>query len=151
MNNNTDLQKARRLSDQFAAQEGRRPRILLAEILQDMHEPKTKALALTYADLGFDVDISPPYQTVGDILKQAIENDIHLLNISVVVDEQKTIQQITTALNNHKMTAIILVVNGLVLAKDTGYYFKADTGTINESSTKIAKIAVQILQLLIDT
>ncbi len=151
MNNNTDLQKARALSDQFAVLEGRRPRILLAEILHGEHEPKTKSLALTYADLGFDVDISPIGQTVGDIVKQAIENDVHVLNISQVANEQEAIHQINTALNTHERAAFILVVNGLVVVEGVGYNTKTDTETNFETSTKTAKVAVQILQLLIGT
>ena len=90
LKNDASFEKAKKLADQFAEIEGRRPRIMIAKMGQDGHDRGAKIVATGYADLGFDVDIGPLFQTAEEAAKQAVENDVHILGISTLAGGHKT-------------------------------------------------------------
>ena len=88
---NEDFEKAREASDAFAKKEGRRPRIMVAKMGQDGHDRGAKVVATSFADLGFDVDMGPLFQTPKEAAKQAVENDVHILGVSSLAAGHKTL------------------------------------------------------------
>ncbi len=149
--NDESFKKARKLTDKFAENEGRRPRILIAKMGQDGHDRGAKIVATGYADLGFDVDIGPLFQTPLETAKQAVENDVHILGISSLAGGHKTlVPQVIEELKNHGREDIMLVVGGVIPKQDYEYLFKAGVVAIFGPGTKISEAAIQILEILID-
>src|SRR5699024_3577839 len=111
MKQNISFDKARKMADKFAEQEGRRPRIMIAKMGQDGHDRGAKVVATGYADLGFDVDIGPLFQTPQEAAKQAVENDVHILGVSSLAAGHKTlVPQVIQALKEYDREDIMVIV-----------------------------------------
>ncbi len=146
-----NFKKAQALADQFAEQEGRRPRIMVAKLGQDGHDRGAKVIATSFADLGFDVDIGPLFQTPAEAARQAAENDVHILGISSLAAGHKTlVPQTIEALKALGREDIMVVVGGVIPAQD--YQFLYDTGVVGVfgPGTVISTAAQKILAILID-
>ena len=146
------FKKASELADNFAELEGRRPRIMIAKLGQDGHDRGAKVVATGYADLGFDVDVGPLFQTPKEAAKQAIENDVHILGISSLAAGHKTlVPQVIGELKNYGREDIMVIVGGVIPAQD--YQFLFDTGAVGVfgPGTKIAQAAIDMLEILIDS
>lgn len=144
------FEKARKLADQFAELDGRRPRIMVAKIGQDGHDRGAKVIATSFADLGFDVDIGPLFQTPKEAAKQAVENDVHILGISSLAAGHKVlVPQIVEELKNYKRNDIHIVVGGVIPKQD--YPFLEELGVLGifGPGTKIPVAAIKILEKLI--
>src|SRR5699024_9190033 len=109
------FEKARKMADKFAESEGRRPRIMIAKMGQDGHDRGAKVVATGYADLGFDVDIGPLFQTPKEAAKQAVENDVHILGISSLAAGHKTlVPQVIEELKKYGREDIMVIVGGVI-------------------------------------
>ncbi|MCC6840663.1 MAG: methylmalonyl-CoA mutase [Flavobacteriales bacterium] len=148
--NDTDMQEAMRLADEFAEQEGRRPRILVAKMGQDGHDRGAKVIATSFADIGFDVDIGPLFQTPQEVAKQAIENDVHVLGISSLAGGHKTLvpEVIKELRETWKRADILVVAGGVIPPNDFDFLKQAGCFDVFGPGTKIPKAAVGILQRL---
>ncbi len=145
------FKKARELANKFAAQEGRRPRIMIAKMGQDGHDRGAKVVATGYADLGFDVDIGPLFQTPAEAAKQAVENDVHILGVSSLAAGHKTlVPQVLEELKKYGREDIMVIVGGVIPKQDYKYLFDAGTTAVFGPGTKISDAAIQILEILID-
>jgi methylmalonyl-CoA mutase len=145
-----DFIKAQELSDKFAELEGRRPRIMIAKMGQDGHDRGAKVIATSFADIGFDVDIGPLFQTPAEAAKQAIENDVHILGVSSLAAGHKTlIPQVINELKNYNREDIKVIAGGVIPKQD--YDFLYETGVIGVfgPGTKISKAAIEILDKMI--
>ena len=143
--------KAKELADQFADQDGRRPRIMIAKMGQDGHDRGAKVVATGYADVGFDVDIGPLFQTPAEAAKQAVENDVHILGVSSLAAGHKTlVPQVIDALKNYGRDDIMVIVGGVIPKQDYQYLFDAGAVAVFGPGTKISDAAIQILEILID-
>ena len=146
------FKKATELSNQFAEMEGRRPRIMIAKLGQDGHDRGAKVVATGYADLGFDVDIGPLFQTPKEAAKQAVENDVHILGISSLAAGHKTlVPQVIAELKKYDREDIMVIVGGVIPAQDYQYLFDAGTVGIYGPGTKIAQAAIELLEILIES
>ena len=144
--------KAREKADEFATLEGRRPRIMIAKMGQDGHDRGAKVVATGYADVGFDVDIGPLFQTPAEAAKQAMENDVHVLGVSSLAAGHKTlVPQVIQELKNFGREDIMVIVGGVIPAQDYQYLFDAGAVAIYGPGTKISEAAIEILQILIDS
>lgn len=149
--NDENFEKAKQLADAFAKQEGRRPRIMIAKMGQDGHDRGAKVVATGYADVGFDVDIGPLFQTPAEAAKQAVENDVHILGVSSLAAGHKTlVPQVIEELKKHGREDIMVIVGGVIPAQDYQYLFDAGAVAIFGPGTKISEAAIQILEILID-
>jgi len=145
------FKKARELADIFAEQEGRRPRIMIAKMGQDGHDRGAKVVATAYADLGFDVDIGPLFQTPKEVAKQAVENDVHVLGISSLAAGHKTlVPQVIEALKTYGREDIMVIVGGVIPKQDYQFLFDAGVVAVFGPGTKISDTAIKILEVLID-
>ena len=123
------FQKARKLADQFSEQDGRRPRIMIAKMGQDGHDRGAKVVATGYADVGFDVDIGPLFQTPKEAAKQAVENDVHILGVSSLAAGHKTlVPQVIEELRGYGRDDIMVIVGGVIPKQD--YQFLFDAGAV---------------------
>ncbi len=148
---NESFQKARALSDKFAELEGRRPRIMVAKLGQDGHDRGAKVIATSFADLGFDVDIGPLFQTPAEAAKQAAENDVHILGISSLAAGHKTLVPQTIAeLEKLGRADIMVICGGVIPPQD--YQFLFDVGVVGVfgPGTVISQAAQQILKVMIN-
>jgi methylmalonyl-CoA mutase len=144
------FEKAKQLADTFAKQEGRRPRIMIAKMGQDGHDRGAKVVATGYADVGFDVDIGPLFQTPAEAAKQAVENDVHILGVSSLAAGHKTlVPQVIEELKKHGRDDIMVVVGGVIPAQDYQYLFDAGAVAVFGPGTKISEAAIKILEILI--
>lgn len=147
-----DFEKARELANQFAELEGRRPRIMIAKMGQDGHDRGAKVVATGYADVGFDVDIGPLFQTPAEAAKQAMENDVHILGVSSLAAGHKTlVPQVIEALKQYGREDIMVIVGGVIPAQDYDYLFEAGAVAVYGPGTKISEAAIEILTILIDS
>jgi methylmalonyl-CoA mutase len=145
------FKKARELADQFAEQDGRRPRIMIAKMGQDGHDRGAKVVATGYADVGFDVDIGPLFQTPKEAAKQAVENDVHILGVSSLAAGHKTlVPQVIEELKNYGREDIMVIVGGVIPKQDYQYLFDAGAVAVFGPGTKISDAAIKILEILID-
>ncbi|MBD3862486.1 methylmalonyl-CoA mutase [Olleya marilimosa] len=143
--------KAKALADQFAEQDGRRPRIMIAKMGQDGHDRGAKVVATGYADVGFDVDIGPLFQTPQEAAKQAVENDVHILGVSSLAAGHKTlVPQVIEALKKYGREDIMVIVGGVIPKQDYQYLFDAGAVAVFGPGTKISEAAIKILEILID-
>lgn len=150
--NDSAFKEAKQLANKFAELEGRRPRIMISKLGQDGHDRGAKVVSTGYADLGFDVDIGPLFQTPKEAVKQAIENDVHILGISSLAAGHKTlIPQVITELKNYGREDILVIVGGVIPAQDYQFLFDAGVVGIYGPGTKISKAAIEILNILIDS
>ncbi|REG87782.1 methylmalonyl-CoA mutase [Winogradskyella sediminis] len=147
----SSFQKARTLANTFAEQDGRRPRIMIAKMGQDGHDRGAKVVATSYADVGFDVDIGPLFQTPKEAAKQAVENDVHILGISSLAAGHKTlVPQVIQELKNYGRDDIMVIVGGVIPKQDYQFLFDAGAVAVFGPGTKISEAAIQILEILID-
>lgn len=145
------FKEAINLANEFSDLDGRRPRILIAKMGQDGHDRGAKVIATSYADLGFDVDIGPLFQTPQEAAKQAIENDVHILGISSLAGGHKTlVPEVIDELKKYKREDIMVIVGGVVPKQD--YSFLKDKGVtaIFGPGTKISETAKTILSILMN-
>ncbi|WP_299056568.1 methylmalonyl-CoA mutase [uncultured Polaribacter sp.] len=146
------FKKAAEIANKFAELEGRRPRIMIAKLGQDGHDRGAKVVATGYADLGFDVDIGPLFQTPKEATKQAIENDVHILGVSSLAAGHKTlIPQVVAELKKHGREDIMVIVGGVIPAQDYQFLFDAGAVGIYGPGTKIAQAAIELLSILVDS
>ncbi|MCC6582095.1 MAG: methylmalonyl-CoA mutase [Chitinophagales bacterium] len=146
---NKDFQTARTLADAFAEKEGRRPRILVAKIGQDGHDRGAKIIATAFADIGFDVDIGPLFQTPKEAAMQAAENDVHIIGVSSLAAGHKTlIPQLIEELKKIKRDDILVVCGGVIPKQDYDFLYHAGVSGVFGPGTVIAKAAIEILEKL---
>ncbi|WP_281226498.1 methylmalonyl-CoA mutase [Flavobacterium aquiphilum] len=151
MKDDKSFEKAKQLADTFAKQEGRRPRIMIAKMGQDGHDRGAKVVATGYADVGFDVDIGPLFQTPAEAAKQAVENDVHILGVSSLAAGHKTlVPQVIEELKKYGREDIMVIVGGVIPPQDYQFLFDAGAVAIFGPGTKISDAAIQILEILID-
>ena len=149
---NALFKKAAELADRFAELEGRRPRIMIAKLGQDGRDRGAKVVATGYADLGFDVDIGPLFQTPQEATKQAVENDVHILGISSLAAGHKTlVPQVIEELKKYGREDIMVIVGGVIPAQDYQFLFDAGAVGVFGPGTKIAQAAIDLLTILIDS
>jgi len=150
--NDKTFKKATELADKFAELEGRRPRIMVAKMGQDGHDRGAKVVATSFADLGFDVDIGPLFQTPKEAAKQAMENDVHVLGISSLAAGHKTlVPQVLEELKKYGRSDIMVIAGGVIPPQDYQFLFDAGVVGIFGPGTKIAKAAIDILEILLDS
>ena len=148
--NNDTFKKALALSDKFAAQKGRRPRIMVAKMGQDGHDRGAKVVATSFADIGFDVDVGPLFQTPEEVAKQAVENDVHILGISSLAAGHKTlVPQVIAALKKYGREDILVIVGGVIPQHDHEFLFKSGVSNVFGPGSIIAESAIDILKKLI--
>lgn len=146
---NEDFVLARQLADEFAAQEGRRPRIMIAKMGQDGHDRGAKVIATSFADIGFDVDIGPLFQTPAEAAKQAIENDVHILGVSSLAAGHKTlVPQVIEELKKHGRDDIMVIAGGVIPQQDYDFLYQAGVAAVFGPGTVIPKAAQEILKKL---
>ena len=144
------FEKAKQLADAFAVQEGRRPRIMIAKMGQDGHDRGAKVVATGYADVGFDVDIGPLFQTPAEAAKQAVENDVHILGVSSLAAGHKTlVPQVIEELKRYGREDIMVIVGGVIPAQDYQFLFDAGAAAVFGPGTKISEAAISILEILL--
>lgn len=151
MKKDPSFDKARQMADQFAELEGRRPRIMIAKMGQDGHDRGAKVVATGYADVGFDVDIGPLFQTPAEAAKQAVENDVHILGVSSLAAGHKTlVPQVIEALKKYGREDIMVIVGGVIPAQDYQYLFDAGAVAVYGPGTRISDAAIEMLGVLIE-
>ncbi|HEX4888516.1 MAG TPA: methylmalonyl-CoA mutase [Luteibaculaceae bacterium] len=149
--NDPEFTKAAQLADQFAILAGRRPRIMVAKMGQDGHDRGAKVIATSFADLGFDVDIGPLFQTPKEAAKQAVENDVHILGVSSLAAGHKTlIPQVIEELSRLGRNDILVVAGGVIPQQDYDFLYNSGVVGVFGPGTKIPKAASEILNLLIE-
>lgn len=147
--NQESFQKATALSDRFAELEGRRPRIMVAKMGQDGHDRGAKVIATGFADLGFDVDIGPLFQTPQEVAEQAIENDVHIVGVSSLAGGHKTlVPQLIQALKELGRHDIMVVAGGVIPPKDYEFLLDAGVAEIFGPGTVLSEAALKILEKL---
>jgi methylmalonyl-CoA mutase len=145
-----ELEGVRLLSDQFATLEGRRARILIAKMGQDGHDRGAKVIATGFADLGFDVDIGPLFQTPEEVAKQAIENDVHVVGISSLAGGHKTlIPQLVAALKSAGRPDLLVVIGGVIPQQDYDFLSQAGVTGIFGPGTPVTVAAKTVLEKLL--
>lgn len=151
MEDNKATSEARLLADEFAILSGRRPRILVAKLGLDGHDRGARVIATAFADLGFDVDIGPLFQSPEEVARQAIENDVHIAGISSLAGAHRTlVPEFMERLKRHQRTDIDVVVGGIIPSEDYPMLYEAGVCAIFGTGTVIAKAAMTILQRLLD-
>jgi methylmalonyl-CoA mutase len=147
--NNDKVISARNLADDFAKTEGRRPRILVAKMGQDGHDRGAKIIATAFADLGFDVDVGPLFQTPAEVAKQAMENDVHILGVSSLAAGHKTLMpEVVKELKKQEMGDVLVVAGGVIPEQDYQFLFDNGVDFIFGPGTVIADAAISILNRL---
>ena len=149
--NDESFEKAKQLANDFAKKEGRRPRIMIAKMGQDGHDRGAKVVATGYADLGFDVDIGPLFQTPSEAAKQAVENDVHILGVSSLAAGHKTlVPQVIDELKKYGREDIMVIVGGVIPQQDYQFLFDAGAVAVFGPGTKISEAAISILGVLLE-
>ncbi|MFM2285728.1 MAG: methylmalonyl-CoA mutase, partial [Bacteroidota bacterium] len=149
--NNPQLDKARAMADEFSALAGRRPRILVAKMGQDGHDRGAKVISTGFADIGFDVDIGPLFQTPAEVAKQALENDVHILGVSSLAGGHKTlVPQVIEELRKAGRQDILVVAGGVIPQQDYSYLFDSGVAAVFGPGTSIPLAAQEVLGLLIE-
>jgi methylmalonyl-CoA mutase len=147
-----DFKTARELADKFSALEGRRPRIMIAKMGQDGHDRGAKVVATGYADIGFDVDIGPLFQTPAEAAKQAVENDVHILGVSSLAAGHKTlVPQVIEELKKLGRDDILVIVGGVIPPQDYDFLYQSGAVAIFGPGTVISQAAIKLLEILIDS
>jgi len=150
--NDESFATAKKKADEFAQSEGRRPRIMIAKMGQDGHDRGAKVVATGYADVGFDVDIGPLFQTPAEAAKQAVENDVHILGVSSLAAGHKTlVPQVIEELKKYGREDIMVIVGGVIPAQDYQYLFDAGAVAVFGPGTKISEAAITILDILLES
>ncbi|PKR81631.1 methylmalonyl-CoA mutase [Brumimicrobium salinarum] len=147
-----DFNTAKAKADEFAQLEGRRPRIMVAKMGQDGHDRGAKVISTSFADIGFDVDVGPLFQTPKEAAKQAVENDVHVIGVSSLAAGHKTlVPQIIKELEIMNRGDIMVVAGGVIPQQDYDFLYDAGVFGVFGPGTKISKSAIKILDLLIDS
>lgn len=147
--NNAKFAKAREMADAFAKKEGRRPRIMIAKLGQDGHDRGAKVVSTGYADIGFDVDMGPLFQTPEEAAKQAVENDVHVVGVSSLAAGHKTlVPQIVAQLKKLGREDIVVVVGGVIPHQDYDALYKAGAAAIFGPGTPVTDAAIKILEII---
>ena len=150
--NNQLFKEAIKIVDKFAELEGRRPRIMIAKLGQDGHDRGAKVVATGYADLGFDVDIGPLFQTPREAVKQAVENDVHILGISSLAGGHKTlVPEVISELKKYDREDIMVIVGGVIPTQDYQFLFDCGAVGVYGPGTKIAQAAIEMVSILVDS
>lgn len=145
------FKNARTLCEKFAKLEGRQPRIMIAKMGQDGHDRGAKVVATGYADIGFDVDMGPLFQTPAEAAKQAVENDVHILGVSSLAAGHKTlVPQVMAELKKHGREDIMVIVGGVIPAQDYQYLYDQGVVGIFGPGTSVSDAATKILEILLD-
>ncbi|OJU79122.1 MAG: methylmalonyl-CoA mutase [Bacteroidetes bacterium 47-18] len=145
-----NFKEARRLADAFAELDGRRPRIMIAKMGQDGHDRGAKVIATSFADVGFDVDIGPLFQTPAEAAKQAVENDVHILGVSSLAAGHKTlVPQVIEELKKYGREDIMVVAGGVIPQQDYDFLYQSGVSFVFGPGTIIAKSAIEILNKMI--
>ncbi|MDD2385640.1 MAG: methylmalonyl-CoA mutase [Bacteroidales bacterium] len=148
--NDPDFMKARELCKTFAEKEGRQPRIMVAKMGQDGHDRGAKVVSTGYADVGFDVDIGPLFQTPAEAAKQAVENDVHILGVSSLAAGHKTlIPSVIAELKKLGREDIMIIAGGVIPSQDYQFLYDAGVAAIFGPGTSVSRAAVQILKILL--
>jgi len=148
--NDARFEEACRMADEFAKLEGRRPRIMIAKMGQDGHDRGAKVVATGYADIGFDVDMGPLFQTPAEAAKQAVENDVHIMGVSSLAAGHKTlVPQVIAELEKLGRPDIMVTVGGVIPAQDYQFLYDAGAVAIFGPGTVISDSAIKMLELLI--
>ena len=146
-----DFDKACELTEEFARQEGRRPRIMIAKMGQDGHDRGAKVCATGYADCGFDVDMGPLFQTPAEAARQAVENDVNILGVSSLAAGHKTlIPQVIEELKKLDREDIMVIAGGVIPAQDYDFLYQAGVAAIFGPGTSVAKAACEMMKILLD-
>ena len=144
--------KARELCAEFAGKEGRQPRIMIAKMGQDGHDRGAKVVSTGYADVGFDVDIGPLFQTPAEAARQAIENDVHILGVSSLAAGHKTlVPQVIEELKKMGREDIIVIAGGVIPAQDYDFLYRSGVAAIFGPGTSVTIAAIKMLEILLDT
>ena len=150
--NDPSFEKARILANKFSELEGRRPRIMIAKMGQDGHDRGAKVIATGYADVGFDVDIGPLFQTPEEATQQAIENDVHIIGVSSLAAGHKTlVPKVVEELKKYAREDIMVIVGGVIPSQDYQFLFDAGAVAVYGPGTKISEAAIDLLEILIDS
>ncbi len=148
----SDFADAKAMAAEFAKKAGRQPRIMIAKMGQDGHDRGAKVISTGYADIGFDVDIGPLFQTPAEAARQAVENDVHLLGVSSLAAGHKTlIPQVISELKKLGREDILVIAGGVIPAQDYQFLYDAGVAAIFGPGTSVAKTAKQILTILLQT
>ena len=150
MHSNKLFMKAHALAETFTSHEGRRPRILVAKVGQDGHDRGAKVIAAAFADIGFDVDISPLFQTPEEVVQQALDNDVHMVGISSLAGGHKTlVPAVVDGLREAGRDDILVIAGGVIPEKDYDFLINAGIAKVFGPGTVIAEAAANVLQMLI--
>ena len=145
----SNFEEARRLTVEFAAREGRRPRILVAKMGQDGHDRGSKVIATAFADLGFDVDIGPLFQTPDEVARHAVENDVHVVGISTLAGGHKTlVPELIERLKKLGRADILVIVGGVIPPQDYDFLRERGVSGVFGPGTRIPDAALEILRSL---
>ena len=146
------FKKACKMADEFAKLEGRRPRIMIAKMGQDGHDRGAKVVASGYADIGFDVDIGPLFQTPAEVARQAVENDVHIIGVSSLAAGHKTlVPQLIEELKKSGREDILINVGGVIPHQDYDFLYKAGVVAIFGPGTVISEAGIKMLEILIES
>jgi methylmalonyl-CoA mutase len=146
-----NFKKAKMLCEEFARKEGRQPRIMIAKMGQDGHDRGAKVVSTGYADVGFDVDIGPLFQTPAESAKQAVENDVHILGVSSLAGGHKTlIPQAIAELKKLGREDILVIAGGVIPAQDYNYLYNAGVSAIFGPGTSITNAAIKMLEIMLE-
>jgi len=146
-----DFKEARALVARFAEKEGRQPRIMIAKMGQDGHDRGAKVVSTGYADIGFDVDIGPLFQTPAEAAKQAVENDVHVFGVSSLAAGHKTlVPQVINELKKLGREDILVIVGGVIPHQDYQFLYDSGVAAIFGPGTSVSKAAKQILEILLE-
>ena len=147
----TTFKEAKGLAGRFAAREGRQPRIMIAKMGQDGHDRGAKVVSTGYADIGFDVDIGPLFQTPAEASRQAIENDVHILGVSSLAGGHKTlIPQVIRELARQGREDIMVIAGGVIPHQDYDDLYRAGVTGIFGPGTSVSSAACKILEILLE-
>ncbi len=147
-----DFEEAKAMASEFAARAGRQPRIMIAKMGQDGHDRGAKVISTGYADIGFDVDIGPLFQTPAEAARQAVENDVHLLGVSSLAAGHKTlVPQVISELKKLGREDILVIAGGVIPPQDYQFLYDSGVAAIFGPGTSVSKTAKQILSLLLQT
>jgi methylmalonyl-CoA mutase len=147
-----NFRKAKLLCEEFAGKEGRQPRIMIAKMGQDGHDRGAKVVSTGYADVGFDVDIGPLFQTPAESARQAVENDVHILGVSSLAGGHKTlVPQVIEELKKLGREDIMVIAGGVIPAQDYEYLYNSGVTAIFGPGTSITIAAIKMLEILLET
>ncbi|MEE4213995.1 MAG: methylmalonyl-CoA mutase [Bacteroidales bacterium] len=150
--NDKDFEEARKMTRLFAEKEGRQPRIMIAKMGQDGHDRGAKVVSTGYADIGFDVDIGPLFQTPAEAARQAVENDVHVLGVSSLAAGHKTlIPQVIEELKKHGRDDILVIAGGVIPVQDYKFLYDTGVAAIFGPGTSVSSAAIKILGILLQT